>query len=159
MSEKTTAKIIESVPRTNDSAPFRAKDGNGKVWTRWEHSWDELLGKQVSFDVEERSREWQGRTFTDYVVSNVEEVTEEKQPAFGTGEYVTGQKPAVEQRRMCALNAATNATGMTAELLKFQTSREVTPELYRAAWDAMFYHCFLQNLRACRIMEEEDIPF
>lgn len=82
-----------------------------------------------------------------------------KEPKLGTGDYVTGQKPAIEVRRMCALNAATNATAMTAELLKHQTGQEITPELYRAAWDAMHNHCFMANLRACRAMEDEDIPF
>jgi len=80
-------------------------------------------------------------------------------PKLGTGDYVTGQKPAIEVRRMCALNASTNATAMTAELLRHQTTQEVTPELYRAAWDAMYAHVFLKNLRSCKAIEDEDIPF
>ena len=82
-----------------------------------------------------------------------------RDPKLGTGEYVTGQKPAIEVRRMCALNASTNATEMTAELLRHQTTQEVTPELYRAAWDAMYAHVFLKNLRSCKAIEDEDIPF
>ena len=80
-------------------------------------------------------------------------------PKLGTGAYVTGQKPPIEARRMCALNAATNATAMMQTLLGFQTSQEITPELYRAAWDAMYEHVFLKNLRSCKAIEDEDIPF
>src|SRR6266496_378928 len=80
-------------------------------------------------------------------------------PPLGTGEYVTGQKPPIEARRIFASTAANNATRLTEILIAHQTSRDITPELVRAAWDAMCSHIFLDLLRKGEVMQDSDIPF
>lgn len=131
------------------------KDGNGDFYSTFESGlFDAALnniGKRAVIGYE-----------VDGNFKNLTSLREAEKPAqekMGTGEYVTGQKPPIEARRIAALNASTNATAMTDALLRYQTSQEITPDLYRAAWDAMYNHVWMQNLRSCKIMEDDDIPF
>jgi hypothetical protein len=158
---ESTVILTEQLERSSDKAPHKAKDGNGKVWIRWDQDWSPLLGKKVKLVYEDKSREYNGRTFTDSIVSEAHEVSENGDaPALGTGEYVSAQKPPIEARRIFCSTAANNASQLTAILVQQQTKQEVTPELVRAAWDAMFDHIFGRLIRQGNaFVDELDINF
>ena len=65
--------------------------------------------------------------FTDLVA--IRPAPKTAQEKVGTGEYVTGQKPPIEVRRMAALNAWNNAAQAADLELRYITGREVTPAM------------------------------
>lgn len=164
MSEATVV-ITETLERRSDKAPWAAKDGNGQIWKRWDQDWTPYLNKRLKLTYEDVTREgkgqYAGRTFEDKIVSESELVSGNgDEPKLGSGDYITGQKPPIEARRIFASTAANNATQLTALLLQHQTSREVTPELVRAAWDAMNEHIFQDLIRRGNaFIDELDINF
>ena len=69
-------------------------------------------------------------------------------PALGTGEYVTGQKPPIEARRIGASTAAHVAAQLTIAYLTHRApSQEVTPDYVRSIYDAMESHVYTQAAR------------
>ena len=148
-----TVVISEALARSSDRSPFKAKDGNGETWIRWEHSWDEFLGKKVELVYEEKSREYQGRTYTDKIVSEVKLHEEPKEPPQpGTGDYITGRKPAIEVRRIFASTAWNCAASLS--LLEQGTAQEAFDHAKLLAdW------IFQDLLRKGKAMEDEDVPF
>jgi hypothetical protein len=132
------------------------KDGNGDFYSSFEEGLFEpalkAIGKKavIGFEVEGNFKN----------LTALREVVEETPPKPGTGDYVTGQKPKIEIRRMCALNAAYQASKLTEILISRQAvTQELTPDLARATWDAMFDHVYNIITVRCDAVEPEQFPF
>ena len=67
-------------------------------------------------------------------------------PPLGTGEYVTGQKPPIEVRRIYASTAWNCAARMAGEALGFEAAQNIANKI------------FYDLLRKGKAVEDEDIP-
>ena len=79
-------------------------------------------------------------------------------PKPGTGEYVTGQKPPIEARRIAASTAAHVAASLTQDYLGHVIGREVTPALVCEVYTHFEDYVFLSLGRRGRFLEDSEIP-
>ena len=164
MSEKATVLVSEAKKVKDGSSAkgpwtlYSVVDGNEDRYSHFSDSLHSaaaaLQGKRAEIEYETNDR---GKTLTaikEAAASNGDG------PKPGTGEYVTGQKPQIEARRIFASTAWNN--GVKLAELQFKTqavSREITPDL---VWDAALKFAnqiFLDLTRKGDAIRDEDIPF
>ena len=112
-----------------------------------------LMGKRVEIEYEINGDR---KTLID-----IKEAASENgdQPKLGTGEYIKGQAAPSDARRMLIRGAHDNATLAALETLKFQTAREITPDLVKATLSSFIDFFWTDALRKAELMEDKDIPF
>jgi hypothetical protein len=120
-------------------------DGNGERFATFSKSvFDAALpfaGKRAEVEYEQTDK---GRK----LLGVKEASTNGDTPPLGTGEYVTGQKPAIEARRIGASTAAHVAGQLTnAFLVHRNPGVEITQDFVRSVYDAMESHVYVQLAR------------
>jgi hypothetical protein len=80
-------------------------------------------------------------------------------PALGTGDYITGQKPSIEVRRIAAAVAWKNAAHLADIEMRHTVGREITPALIYDAAEKFANKIFVDLLRKGNALTDEDIPF
>lgn len=161
MSEKVTVLIKEVKEGASGEGQYGpwtrydVIDGNEDRWPTFKEDVAKaarlLIGKRAELEFERGDRGVK-------LLSLMPVPEEPEKPPLGTGQYITGSKSETDRIGMASMNASTNATAMTEAVLKFQTGREITLELYQATWDSMFLHCFRKVLTANGI-DWDDVPF
>jgi hypothetical protein len=108
----------------------------------------DLVGKQVEIEFKVYKKTKGDRTYTNRYLEAVKVLGNGDTPPLGTGEYVTGQKPAIEARRIGASTAAHVAAQLTNAFLAHRNPGvEVTPDYVRSVYDAMESHVYVQLAR------------
>ena len=151
MSETATVQVAEAKfikDGTGQKGPWslwHIVDGNGERFATFSKSVYEsalpLVGKRAEVEYTENDK---GKT-----LSAIREAsTNGDTPPLGTGEYVTGQKPAIEARRIGASTAAHVAAQLTnAFLVHRNPGVEITQDFVRSVYDAMESHVYVQLAR------------
>jgi hypothetical protein len=80
-------------------------------------------------------------------------------PALGTGDYITGQKPSIEVRRIAAAVAWKEATHLADIEMRHKVGQEITPALIQDAAQKYANQIFVDLLRKGNALTDEDIPF
>ena len=163
MSEKATVLVSEAKKVKDGSSAkgpwtlYSVVDGNEDRYSHFSDSLHSaaaaLQGKRAEIEYETNDR---GKTLTaikEAAASNGDG------PKPGTGEYVTGQKPQIEARRIFASTAQNAANALTDIYFKHMTSREVTPALVLEVNQHFFAQRFLELTRKGDAIRDEDIPF
>ena len=150
MSETATVQVAEAKfikDGTGQKGPWslwHIVDGNGERFATFSKSVYEsalpLVGKRAEVEYTENDK---GKT-----LSAIREAsTNGDTPPLGTGEYVTGQKPAIEVRRIFASTAWNCAARMAQSDLGFEAAQHLA--------DKIFYDL----LKKGQAVTDEDIPF
>lgn len=165
MSEATVV-LQEALPKRSDKAPFAAKDGNGEIWKRWDQDFAPLIGKRVKVVYEVKSREFNGRTFQDNIVSEAHELPAAESengdhPPLGTGEYKRAQAAPTDARRILVCVAWERANELAAIEVRSRPSVQWTPQLIFEAAKAHADNIFVALARKSNpdLLNDEDIPF
>ena len=154
MSEKVTVVIKgPKVLKTGTNAKGEWKlygliDGNDEIVGTWFNDTDlrdqaqKLEGERVEV---EREKSDKGPGY--HVLKMSAAPQNGDTPALGTGQYITGQKPPIEARRIYASTAWNCAARMAQADLGYEAAKNIA--------DKIFYDL----LKKGKAIEDEDIPF
>lgn len=164
MSEKTTVLVSEAKKVKDGSSAkgpwtlYSVVDGNEERYSHFSDSLHSaaqgLQGKRAEIEYETNER---GKTLM--AIKEAPASANGDGPKPGTGEYVTGQKPQIEARRIFASTAQNAANALTDIYFKHMTAREVTPALVLEVNQHFFAERFLELTRKGDAIRDEDIPF
>jgi hypothetical protein len=160
--------IAEVLPKKSEKAPHAAKDGNGLILKAWSEAkgngfalgpsgFEPYVGKTVRVGYEPKSREWEGKTYTDNFITSFEEVVSTEPPAMGTGDYVVGQKAPSDKRGINAAVALKAAVAALSHTIKTDaTPKEASERILPLAGS---FNLWLSTTSGLDIGDDRFIPF
>jgi len=152
MSESTTI-LLKEVKKLKTGSNNKGQwtlygliDGNEEVFGTWFNDTD-LYNEARRYENEKAEVEFEKTDKGRNVKSIGKPATNGDTPPLGTGEYVTGQKPPIEVRRIYASTAWNCAARMAQADLGFAAAHHIADQI------------FLDLLKKGKAIEDEDIPF
>lgn len=158
---ETTVTITELLPKKSEKAPNQAKDHEGKYWKSWDVNFG--LGT-FKFDYYEKTREWEGNTYTDYIVKS-SELVNGGVPAPTSVAQTNGAAPTRTAENPQTQKSINSAVAMQAAVAAIQHTipTSATP---KDAWEKiapLYQKIKLELNMAAGVFKpadaDEDIPF
>ena len=144
-----TATVVIDRVETKDNGWYDLFDGNGNKYATKKAAIVEparrLVGERAVLTYTTK----QNGVYMNHYLDKVEEAPKDNgdHPPLGTGEYITGQKPPIEVRRIAAATAWKCAAEMARADLGFEAAQNLANKI------------FYDILKKGKAIEDEDIPF